>query len=225
MLGTIECIGIFLRFFLGFKGLVNTAHIIILPVLPLWNRIVPYDKGVCKSIGSLLYNIAGNFLLFLGRHKPLILKGHNLGKEHFILFFQLGVLFQIGDKHILPSFQAFYLLTIVILSLFFPFGNKRAVRGQGVFVKVFDMGDKVALAVANVKPSFIVEIFATDNSGNLKIGLFIPTDMIILVLTFPMLFFVQNAEQPVSQRKAQIGIAVIHLPVIKGRMFRKANRK
>ena len=134
------------------------------------------------------------------------------------------MLLQIWYKHISSPLQAFYLFTVIILALFLPFGNKRAVRGQGVFVKVFDMGDKVALAVANIKPSFIMEIFAADSSGNLKIGLMIPTD-IILAFTLSMLLFVQNAEKIVTQSKAQIGISVIKLPVIKGGVFRKSDRE
>ena len=86
------------------------------------------------------------------------------------------------------------------------------------------MGDKVALAVANIKPSFIMEIFAADSSGNLKIGLMIPTD-IILAFTLSMLLFVQNAEKIVAQSKAQISISVIKLPVIKGGVFRKSDRE
>ena len=134
------------------------------------------------------------------------------------------MLLQIRYKHISSPLQAFYLFTVIILALFLPFGNKRAIRGQRVFVKVFDMGDKVALAVANIKPSFIMEIFAADSSGNLKIGLMIPAD-IILAFTLSMLLFVQNAEKIVTQSKAQIGISVIKLPVIKGGVFRKSDRE
>ena len=86
------------------------------------------------------------------------------------------------------------------------------------------MGNQIALAVANVKPSVIMEIFAADNSGNLKVGLMIPTDIVIFA-TLTVLFFIQNAEELVSKSKAQIGKAVIELLIIKGRVFRKADRK
>ena len=40
-----------------------------------------------------------------------------------------------------------------------------------------------------------------------------------------MLLFVQNAKKPVSKGEAQIGKAVIQVPVIKGRMLGEVNRK
>lgn len=86
------------------------------------------------------------------------------------------------------------------------------------------MGNQIALAVANVKPSVIMEIFAADNSGNLKVGLMIPTDIVIFA-TFTVLFFIQNTKQLIPKSKAQIGKAVIELLIIKGRVFRKADRK
>lgn len=86
------------------------------------------------------------------------------------------------------------------------------------------MGNQIALAVANVKPSVIVEVLAADNSGNLKIGLMIPTNFFISA-TLTVLFFVQNAKQLIPKSKAQIGKAVIQLPVIKGRVFRKTDRE
>ena len=86
------------------------------------------------------------------------------------------------------------------------------------------MGDKVALAVANIKPSLIVEVLAADRGGNFKIRLVIPTDIFISA-TFTVLLFVQNAKELIPKRKARIGIAVVQLPVIKGRVFRKADRE
>ena len=80
------------------------------------------------------------------------------------------------------------------------------------------MGNQIALAVANVKPSVIVEIFAVNNSGNFKVGLVIPTDIFISA-TLTVLLFVQNAKQLVPKSKTQIGKTVIQLPVIKGRVF------
>ena len=86
------------------------------------------------------------------------------------------------------------------------------------------MGNQIALTVDNVKPSVIVDVLSVNNSGNLKIGLVIPTD-IFIALTLTVLFFIQNAEELVSKSKAQIGKAVIELLIIKGRVFRKADRK
>ena len=192
--------------------------------MPFWYGVIPYDKRVGKGIGSQFYGIVRRLLFFLGRGKPVAFRCHNLRIELFVIWGERFILLQIRYKHISSPLQAFYLFTVIILALFLPFGNKRAVRGQGVFVKVFDMGDKVALAVANIKPSFIMEIFAADSSGNLKIGLMIPAD-IILALTLTVLLFVQNAEKVVAQSKAQIGISVIKLPVIKGGVFRKSDRE
>ena len=86
------------------------------------------------------------------------------------------------------------------------------------------MGNQIALAVANVKPPVIVEVLTVKNSGNLKIGLVIPTD-IFIAFTLTVLFFVQNAKQLIPKSKAQIGKAVIELLIIKGRVFRKADRE
>ena len=56
-----------------------------------------------------------------------------------------------------------------------------------------------------------------------KIGLMIPADMVLLILPFPMLFFVQNAEQLITQSEAQIRKSVVQLLVIKGGMLRKSD--
>ena len=56
-----------------------------------------------------------------------------------------------------------------------------------------------------------------------KIGLMIPADMVILILPFPVLFFVQNAEQFISQSKTQICKSVTQLLVIKGGMLGEAD--
>ena len=85
------------------------------------------------------------------------------------------------------------------------------------------MGDKVALAVANIKAPLIVKVIAADGGGNLKIRLVIPTDF--LAFTLSVLLFVQNTEQLVSKGKAQIRITVIKLPIVKSRVFGKADRK
>ena len=96
-------------------------------------------------------------------------------------------------------------------------------RRQAVIVIILDMGDKVALAVANIKAPLIVKVLADDGSGNLKIRFMIPTDF--LAFTLSVLFFIQNTEQLVSEGKAQIRITVIKLPVVKSRVFGKADRK
>ena len=67
------------------------------------------------------------------------------------------------------------------------------------------MGNQVALAVPDVKPSLVVEVLAADNSGDFKIGLFIPSYALALIQSFTMLLFVQNAKQLISKGKAQIG--------------------
>ena len=74
MLGTIQGVGVFLCFFLGFKGLVNAVHIVILTVPPLWNGVIPYDKRVSKRIGSLLYGISWCCLNGYNRHSFLFSK-------------------------------------------------------------------------------------------------------------------------------------------------------
>ena len=117
------------------------------------------------------------------------------------------------------------MLPVVILALSFPLRDKGAVRGKGIFVKVSDMGDQVAFAIANVKASIIAKFLAIYDRFNRKVGLMIPTDRLTFILPFPVLFFVQNTEQAVSEGKAQIRIAVIQLPVIKGRVFGKTNGK
>ena len=96
-------------------------------------------------------------------------------------------------------------------------------RRQAVIIIILDMGDKVALAVANIKASLIVKVLAADGSSNLKIRLVIPTDF--LAFTLSVLLFVQNTKQLVSKGKAQIRITVIKLPVVKSRVFGKADRK
>ncbi len=83
------------------------------------------------------------------------------------------------------------------------------------------MGNQIALAVANIKASVIVKILAADSNRNSKISLMIPTNIFLSALTLTVLLFVQNAEQIITEGKAQIGVAVIKLPVIKGRVFRK----
>ena len=132
MLGTIQSIGVFLCFFLGFKGLVNAVHIVILVLRTLWYGIVPYDKGVCKGIGSLLNGIMWlifGLLRFFGYSKPFAFGSHYLGKERFILFRQLGVLLQIGNELLTPETQTLHLLSVVVLALLFPLWDKGAVRG------------------------------------------------------------------------------------------------
>ena len=85
------------------------------------------------------------------------------------------------------------------------------------------MGNQVALAVPDVKPSLVVEVLAAHNGRDFKIGLMIPTNLLAFVLPFPMLLFVQNAKQLISKGKAQIGKAVIKPPVIKGGMLGEAD--
>ena len=85
------------------------------------------------------------------------------------------------------------------------------------------MGNQVALAVPDVKPSLVVEVLSAHNGRDFKIGLMIPTDLPAFVLPFPMLLFVQNAKQLISKGKAQIGKTVIELPVIKGGMLGEAD--
>ena len=165
----------------------------------------------------------GRFLI-LSRYKPFLFGSHNLGKERFVLFRQLGVLLQIGNELLTPETQAFHFLSVIILALFLPLWDKRTVRGQAVIIVIFDMGNQIPLAVANVKASVIVDVLSVNNSGNLKVGLVIPTD-IFIALTLTVLFFIQNAKQLIPKSKAQIGKAVIQFPVIKGRVFRKTDRE
>ena len=135
------------------------------------------------------------------------------------------MLLQIGDEHIPSPPQAFHMLPVVILALSFPLRDKGAVRGEGVFVKVSDMGDQVAFAIANVKASIIVKFLSINDCFDCKVGLMIPTNLLAFVLSFPVLLFVQNTEQTVSEGKTQIRIAVIQFPVIKSRVFGKTNGK
>ena len=62
------------------------------------------------------------------------------------------------------------------------------------------MGDKVALAVANIKAPLIVKVLAADGGCNFKIRLVIPTDF--LAFTLSVLLFVQNTKQLVSKGKS-----------------------
>ena len=163
-------------------------------------------------------------LRFFGYSKPIAFGSHYLGKELFVLWGQLCVLLQKRNELLTPETQTFHLLSVIIFAFLFPLWDKRTVRGYAVIIEILDMGNQIALAVANVKPSVIMEIFAADNSGNLKVGLMIPTD-IFIALTLTVLFSVQNAKQLISQSKAQIGKAVIELLIIKGRVFRKTDRE
>ena len=106
------------------------------------------------------------------------------------------------NEHIPSPPQAFHLLSVVILALLFPFWDKRAVRGEGIIIKILDMGNQIALAIPNVKTPVIMKFLAADNRRNRKVRLFVPTDFFALVLPFPMLLFIQNTEQPVPQGKA-----------------------
>ena len=129
------------------------------------------------------------------------------------------MLFQIGKEYISPPLQTLYFLTIEILALFLPFGNKWTVGGKGVFIEVFDMGNQIALAISNVKASLIVKILAADSGRNLKIGLVIPSNMIFFRLSFPVLLLVQNTQKIIAKGKAQIGVSILQFPVIKGGVF------
>ena len=98
----------------------------------LWCGIVPYDKGVCKGIRSHLYGVMWlifGLLRFFGNSKPFVFGSHNLGKERFILWYQLGVLFQIRNEFLTPETQTLHFLTVIILALLFPLWDKGAVRG------------------------------------------------------------------------------------------------
>ena len=220
-----------LGFFKGIKAACRRSKAVVVLIVAVVIKIFSVGSLHNDNIFVIGLIVSDNLrlqirslLFILDRDKPIAFRCHNLRIELFVLWGERFMLLQIRYKHISSPLQAFYLFTVIILALFLPFANKRAIRGQRVFVKVFDMGDKVALAVANIKPSFIMEIFASDSSGNLKIGLMIPTD-IILAFTLSMLLFVQNAKKIVAQSKAQIGISVIKLPVIKGGVFRKSDRE
>ena len=58
-----------------------------------------------------------------------------------------------------------------------------------------------------------------------KVGLFIPADALTLIQSFIMLFFIQNAKQPVPKCKAKLRKSVVQLPVIKGGMLGESNGK
>ena len=49
--------------------------------------------------------------------------------------------------------------------------------------------------------------------------------MIFFRLSFPVLLLVQNTQKIIAKGKAQIGVSILQFPVIKGGMFRKADRK
>ena len=87
------------------------------------------------------------------------------------------------------------------------------------------MGNQIALAISNVKASLIVKILAANSSSNLKIGLVIPSNMIFFRLSFPVLLLVQNTQKIIAKGKAQVGVSILQFPVIKGGVFRKADRK
>ena len=163
--------------------------------------------------------------LILWYSVPVTFGCHDFCKELFILWGQLGVLHEKRNEHIPSPPQAFYFLSVVILALLFPFWDNRAVRGEGIIIKILDMGNQIALAIPNVKTPVIMKFLAADNRRNCKVGLFVPTDFFALVFPFPMLLFVQNTEQPVPQGKAQIRKAVIQLPVIKSGVFGKTDSK
>ena len=82
------------------------------------------------------------------------------------------------------------MLSIIILALPFPFWDKRAVGGEGVFIKVLDMGNQIALAVPDVKPPLVIKFFPADNCMDFKVSLFIPADTLTLIQSFIMLFFI-----------------------------------
>ena len=123
----------------------------------------------------------------------------------------------------MPEAQVFYLFLVVVLTLPFPFWDKGAFGGEIVVVKVPDVGNQVALAVPDVKASLVIKFLAADNSGNFKIGLFVPSYALALIQPFTVLLFVQNAKELVPKGKAQIGIAVIELFIIKGGMLGEAD--
>ena len=160
---------------------------------------------------------------FFGFPVPVTFGSHNLGKELFVIWRQLGILLQEWDKYITPQAQTIHPFSVIILALSLPFWDKRALRRQAIIIIILDVGDKVALAVANIKTPLIVKVLAADGSGNLKIRFVIPTDF--LAFTLSVLLFVQNTEQLVSESKAQIRITVIKLPIVKSRVFGKADRK
>ena len=87
------------------------------------------------------------------------------------------------------------------------------------------MGNQIALAVPNVKPSLIGVFLSANNGGNGEIRLVIPTDLIVFVLPFTVLLFVQNAKKFVAQSKAKLGITVTERLIIKSGMLGEANRK
>ncbi|GFI29830.1 hypothetical protein IMSAGC013_01217 [Lachnospiraceae bacterium] len=262
----VQSIGVFLRFLLSFKRLIDAANIIIPVSTILWDSVIPYDKWVGKGIGSLLCRVMRHLLwairskvlawffsrlyaslpikrlklflryrhqivkiqigktilnkvgkviilriihkhavnigfhaalqkvdgclypvqavlgslkgnldigqirivrfcvkpkfhiticvntayrlfqkFFLGRLfcpvKPVIPGSHYLVKPLLVLWGQLGVPLQEWDEHVMPQTQGFHFLSVVIFPLPFPFWDKRAGRGEGIFIKISDMGD------------------------------------------------------------------------------------
>ena len=123
----------------------------------------------------------------------------------------------------MPEAQVFYLFPVVVLALPFPFWDKGAVGGEIVVVKVPDVGNQVALAVPDVEASLVVKFLAADDRMDGKVGLFIPSHALAFIQPFTVLLFVQNAKELVPKGKAQIGIAVIELPVVKGGMLGEAD--
>ena len=117
------------------------------------------------------------------------------------------------------------MLPVIILALPFPFWDKRTVGGEGVFIKISDMGNQITLAVPDVKPSLVIKFLPADNCMDFKVGLFIPADALTLIQSFIMLFFIQNAKQPVPKCKAKLRKSVVQLPVIKGGMLGESDRK
>ena len=62
----IQSIGVFLCFLLSFKRLIDAANIIVSVGTVLCGCVIPYDKRVCKSIGSLLYGVMRRRLWGMG---------------------------------------------------------------------------------------------------------------------------------------------------------------
>ena len=82
------------------------------------------------------------------------------------------------------------MLSVIILALPFPFWDKRTVGGEGVFIKISDMGKQITLAVPDVKPSLVIKFLPADDCMDFKVGLFIPADALTLIQSFIMLFFI-----------------------------------
>lgn len=81
------------------------------------------------------------------------------------------------------------------------------------------MGNQIPLAIPDVKPPLVIKFFSANNSVYRKIGLFIPANSLAPILPFIVLFFIQNAKQPIPKCKTKFRESVIQLPVIKGRML------